>query len=924
MTLLKGLGEAGKTSILNAISFVLYGKVRKPFSHGEKSCSVSMISDRYKLNIIRSKVPTKLTVTYKNKHYEDSAGQNIIDEILGINYDEFFASSYFDQRKQGSILSMGPAEQLTFIETFSTSKNGISYEDSKTKIKEHKLILENEVKNALNDLDKISSEYDKKVECLESLEFDKKFDVDKKCNIDKKFDVGNRDKNSGPVDSQNNFDDFNVEAAKKMHSSLITELQNSQRNLRIKRATIDKLTKNQELAKKFEDEKYKLECEMSNLVNNKKKLGVVKSKDEILETTSDVTSMRDEILHLRNFLESEKLQKEFDEKTSQYFSNIRKQISDINFSREANIDEYKNFIENYETVKSKYDDYISEKNKVGKIALDIKKHILKIKNDVAEKLMTGENDITENLEKLMASENIDNTQFPMFFENNENPEKLMTGENVDITTVLSICENLKKFIVEKISMLEGYHEKYNVEINDYNSRPSISECPKCKTKLHVYNSVHDNEKPVLKFFDKKKIQVEVDIADLEIQLRSTNDSLNFLKNTVPTLENFLETLKSTLVFYDDVKNHNIEEPISIGDLQNFITLVGCDVTSQKLKAELENSLKNKILSPWLSKMKVNITNLRKGIPKNITLKSETFDNDEISLKIQEMSSKVKILENEITESWRVNGENIKITREISKLEKSLSEYTKKRFLDKGVKSENNPTDISENIDDVYNDHEKILTEIEKISRGVTLSSKHLEKCINYNSYILLKNEVKIMKSKKSELTKIVDNLNDRIKGTEGLEKACIEAEFYSLENVISNINQHAKFYLSQLFKNPIVAKLKVRRISKQNTVLTKPSVIIHVEYGGEVYDDIDELCGSERQRCDLAFLFAVNDMVGSKIILLDECMNNFDDQMIMSILGNLKIIKGDKQILMISHQAIPGIFDNVIQISKNSEPRYDF
>ena len=35
---------------------------------------------------------------------------------------------------------------------------------------------------------------------------------------------------------------------------------------------------------------------------------------------------------------------------------------------------------------------------------------------------------------------------------------------------------------------------------------------------------------------------------------------------------------------------------------------------------------------------------------------------------------------------------------------------------------------------------------------------------------------------------------------------------------------------------------------------------------------VEELSGGERQRCDMAFLLAVNDMLGAKMILLDEMM----------------------------------------------------
>ena len=167
-------------------------------------------------------------------------------------------------------------------------------------------------------------------------------------------------------------------------------------------------------------------------------------------------------------------------------------------------------------------------------------------------------------------------------------------------------------------------------------------------------------------------------------------------------------------------------------------------------------------------------------------------------------------------------------------------------------------------------------------------------------------------------------INDRIKGYNGLYELAIQAEFLSLTKTINCINEHAKPYLASMFESPIVAKLQIKRVTKQGNVAAKPSIEIQIAYDGNIYNDIDELCGSERQRCDLAFLFGVNDMLNSKILLLDECMNNMDSEMNMEVLSYINDFKADKQILMISHEAIHGVFDEVIKITRyGCDPKND-
>ena len=87
-----------------------------------------------------------------------------------------------------------------------------------------------------------------------------------------------------------------------------------------------------------------------------------------------------------------------------------------------------------------------------------------------------------------------------------------------------------------------------------------------------------------------------------------------------------------------------------------------------------------------------------------------------------------------------------------------------------------------------------------------------------------------------------------------------------------------------------------------------------IEHRGYIYDNIDELSGGERQRCELAFLLAVCDMMNSPILLLDECLNNLDSTMNTDVLTYLRDICSTRLILIVSHEAVKGVFDKEIVI----------
>src|SRR5437868_3090323 len=97
LILIHGKSGVGKSTIFNSISFALYGKVRRPCSHGTKSCKVSLSIERFDLNITRTRTPNSLIVNHKGKMYEDVAGQGVIDKIMKMDHSKFEASSYFDQ-----------------------------------------------------------------------------------------------------------------------------------------------------------------------------------------------------------------------------------------------------------------------------------------------------------------------------------------------------------------------------------------------------------------------------------------------------------------------------------------------------------------------------------------------------------------------------------------------------------------------------------------------------------------------------------------------------------------------------------------------------------------------------------------------------------------------------------------------------------
>ena len=138
LVLLNGASGSGKSSILNAIYFVLYGIGTKIITTGEKKCSVHFVYNEF--DIIRSKGPNRLVLVYKGEEYEDEIGQQIINKHFGTN---FTLTSYVTQKMVSSFLNMGPTDKMNFLEQLALGDENITEIKKKTKdnIREKKEIL---------------------------------------------------------------------------------------------------------------------------------------------------------------------------------------------------------------------------------------------------------------------------------------------------------------------------------------------------------------------------------------------------------------------------------------------------------------------------------------------------------------------------------------------------------------------------------------------------------------------------------------------------------------------------------------------------------------------------------------------------------------------------------------------------------------
>ena len=142
----------------------------------------------------------------------------------------------------------------------------------------------------------------------------------------------------------------------------------------------------------------------------------------------------------------------------------------------------------------------------------------------------------------------------------------------------------------------------------------------------------------------------------------------------------------------------------------------------------------------------------------------------------------------------------------------------------------------------------------------------------------------------------------------------LQAESIAMYNIIESINIHAQVYLDSFFSdNPIIVKLLSFKEAKNDNKLDKAQINIEIDYKGNECE-LNDLSGGEISRIVLAFTLALCEMFNSPILLLDECTASLNQELTTSVFDTIKDNFKSTTVLVVAHQVIEGVFDQIIKL----------
>ena len=254
--------------------------------------------------------------------------------------------------------------------------------------------------------------------------------------------------------------------------------------------------------------------------------------------------------------------------------------------------------------------------------------------------------------------------------------------------------------------------------------------------------------------------------------------------------------------------------------------------------------------------------------------------DRISL-LQEKISQIKILNSKVIS---IESELLTICGEKEDCEKNYTKLLKieREKLDLYISKNDKYKSCIEKLDKWYNDNK----EIERY--------KNIKKTIEESD----KNK-KYLSNRLRCLVKIREHIKNS-------EQKCIS-------DFIESLNEHASNYIEQFFPDE---DIRVELKTLQETKSTgKEKICLNFELSyRQINGDLSYLSGGERDRVNLAFTLAFSEMINNRILLLDECISSLDGETTNIVLENLKERYKGKLVIIVSHQANQGFFDEVINL----------
>ena len=316
-----------------------------------------------------------------------------------------------------------------------------------------------------------------------------------------------------------------------------------------------------------------------------------------------------------------------------------------------------------------------------------------------------------------------------------------------------------------------------------------------------------------------------------------------------------------------------------------------DLTLDEVETQIET----------LSSMKGELDKLRSENVNSIFEERETRLKEKIGDgNYEDCKKNIQKIEAQIEKLKRHETEIKKTKKDISSTETQIKKIKQQieKFKHEGIEDE------LKTLSKYEQEISKLSSEISNITSNLLCKKESLEKLEMTKGLCEYKRELEVINEKENTLRESASLL----KGYTKLKDIHKHAEICSLKRTIGTINENANIYLSHFFQDKPI-NVEIRESEKRQDQLG-----VEISFRGHLIDKTDILSGGEMQKCDLAFLFGVNDIRNGPLILLDECFSFISGPGHTDVITTLTSMCKNRLVILVSHRAIEGDFSGVVNL----------
>lgn len=437
-------------------------------------------------------------------------------------------------------------------------------------------------------------------------------------------------------------------------------------------------------------------------------------------------------------------------------------------------------------------------------------------------------------------------------------------------TSKKIFDRIQLEISNYESLISNTKESATAYVNSCKVQKEAAEkkLQQLKNKLKELESTNIEEE-LQKISLAKELKTKIELKKSEI--KNKNDSLKSIKNQIETLESSKDEFKD-LINSNNNANKILEKEII--KLQNNIESLSKEILYAKEHPDTCPLCKNKInleeLEKWINeKNEIVLTSSNTINSKKKTMEENREKISEWNLKIEDLSQKIEELE---SQKNKIENEIKNIQNDISKITipitKDEEELNKLNIEIKNVKYQIENINITEYVDQEY-------------LNGLINKAKELQNLL----------KIKKQESKKYEKEVLLYQWWEN-----SLSSKKNSMKSWCVNNIIGYFNARIKYYMDRFFDGDTDIQLDI----ELNERITRNGF----ERSFAMFS------GGEKQRLNLAILFALNNLVKSNLstkvnmMFLDEILStSLDDKGISTVLELLEEMKQEQQtVFLIDHK----------------------